>query len=78
MRPIEPDRDLQAREELARLQAALARLDDAQRDAFVLRVVEQLSLEEAAKILGARVATISYRAKRAEAKVREYFEKGPS
>jgi RNA polymerase sigma-70 factor (ECF subfamily) len=77
MQPIEPDRDLQAREELARLQAALARLDDAQRDAFVLRVVEQLSLEEAAKILGARVATISYRAKRAEAKVRAYFEKGP-
>lgn len=78
MQPVEPDRDLQAREDLARLQAALARLDDAQREAFVLRVVEQLSLEEAAAILGARVATVSYRARRAEEKVRAYFEKGPT
>jgi RNA polymerase sigma-70 factor (ECF subfamily) len=75
--PIEPDRELQAREDLARLQAALAQLPDVQRDAFVLRVVEQLSLEEAAAILGARVATVSYRARRAEDSVRAYFEKGP-
>ena len=75
--PAEPDQKLQTQEELGRLQAALAQLPDAQRDAFVLRVVEGLSLEEAAKILGARVATVSYRARRAEERVRALFEKGP-
>ena len=71
-----PEGQLESRSELARLQRVLAELDDAKRDAFVLRVVEQLSLEESAEILGARVATVSYRARKAEALVREAFEKG--
>lgn len=71
-----PDKALQARESLQRLQAIVATLDERKRDAFVLRVVEQLSLQECAVILGARVATISYRARTAEAEVREAFERG--
>ena len=75
---VEPERALQSREDLERLQAIVAGLDPAKRDAFVLRVVEQLSLAESAEILGVRIATVSYRAKRAEALVREAFEKGAS
>jgi RNA polymerase sigma-70 factor, ECF subfamily len=74
--PVEPDRALQSQEDFDRLRAILAELDDAQRDAFVLRVVEGVSLAEAATILGVRVATVSYRARRAEAIVRAAFEQG--
>lgn len=73
---VEPDRALQSREELARLREILADLDEAKRDAFVLRVIEKLSLAESAAILDASVATVSYRARRAEAIVREAFERG--
>lgn len=74
--PTTPSVEHQAasRQSMARLQVVLAELAPKLRDAFVLRVVEQLSLEEAASILGARVATVSYRARRAEALVRAAFE----
>ncbi|MBL4686241.1 MAG: pentapeptide repeat-containing protein [Nannocystaceae bacterium] len=42
---------MQSQQDLARLQTVLAGLDDRLRDAFVLRVVEQLSLEETATTL---------------------------
>lgn len=57
-----------------RLGAALETLDDKQRDAFVLRVVEGLSLEEAAGLLDTTVQTVSYRARKAEQIVRRHFE----
>ena len=57
-----------------RIDQALGRLDDDQRDAFVLRMVEGLSLQEAATLLGTTVQTVSHRAKRAEQIVRGYFE----
>lgn len=60
------------------LGAALTRLNDDQRDAFVLRIVEGLPLEEAAQILGTTVQTVSYRAKRAETIVRAEFEESTS
>ncbi len=63
-----------SREALAKLDAVLATIKPKLRDAFVLRVVEQMSLEEAAEILGARVATVSYRARKAESLVRAAFE----
>ncbi len=63
-----------SRQAVARLDAVLSELKPKLRDAFVLRVVEQLSLEEAAQILGARVATVSYRARKAEALVRAAFD----
>lgn len=65
-----------SRQAMERLDAALAAIKPKLRDAFVLRVVEQLSLEESAAILGARVATVSYRARRAEALVRAALEEG--
>ena len=58
----------------ARLDAALADLDHKQRDAFVLRNVEGLSLQEAADVLETTVQTVSYRAKQAEQRVRKHFE----
>ena len=71
-----PEQAVSSRQAVARLDAVLATLSPKLRDAFVLRVVEQLSLEESAQILGARVATISYRARKAEALVRAAFEDG--
>jgi RNA polymerase sigma-70 factor (ECF subfamily) len=61
-----------------KLEAGLEQLDDKQRDAFVLRVVEGLSLQDAATILETTVQTVSYRAQRAEAIVRAHFDKEPS
>ena len=69
-----PDEVVAARDDLSRLREAVMQLRPDLRDAYVLRVVEQVSLAEAAEILGARVATVSYRAKKAEALVRAAFE----
>lgn len=71
-----PEQRVCSRQAMERLDAALAAIKPKLRDAFVLRVVEQLSLEESAEILGARVATVSYRARKAEALVRAAFEEG--
>ena len=71
-----PEQRVSSRRAMERLDAALATIKPKLRDAFVLRVVEQLSLEESAEILGARVATVSYRARKAEALVRAAFEDG--
>lgn len=60
----------------SQLDGALAELNDEQRDAFVLRAVEGLSLEAAADVLGTTIQTVSYRAKKAEAIVRAHFEEG--
>ncbi|MBV1859888.1 MAG: RNA polymerase sigma factor [Nannocystaceae bacterium] len=58
------------------LDVALQALNYEQRDAFVLRVVEGLSLEAAARALDTTIQTVSYRAKKAEAIVRKHFEEG--
>jgi len=71
-----PEQRVSSRQAMERLDAVLATLKPKLRDAFVLRVVEQLSLEESAEILGARVATVSYRARKAEALVRAAFDGG--
>ncbi len=65
-----PDETARGRQALARLYAALDRLPAAQREAFVVRVLERRPLDEAAAILGAPVATVSYRARKAETRVR--------
>lgn len=57
-----------------RLDEALQALGVDQRDAFVLRQVEGLSLAEAAELLGVSVQTVSHRAKRAEQELRAAFE----
>lgn len=71
-----PEQRASSRQAIDRLDAALAAIKPKLRDAFVLRVVEQLSLEESAEILGARVATVSYRARKAEELIRAAFEDG--
>jgi RNA polymerase sigma-70 factor, ECF subfamily len=48
-----------------RLRGALATLPDAQREAFLLKHVEELSYEEMAGILGARVGALKMRVARA-------------
>jgi RNA polymerase sigma-70 factor (ECF subfamily) len=53
-----------------RLDTALAELPDTLREAFVLRVLEALSLREAASLAGVSEATVSKRARKAEARVR--------
>lgn len=69
-----PDEVIAARDDLSRLREAVLQLRPDLRDAYILRVVEQLPLTEAAQILRARVATVSYRAKKAEALVRAAFD----
>jgi RNA polymerase sigma-70 factor, ECF subfamily len=59
------------REEIAR---ALARLDADQREAFLLKHVEELSYEEMAAITGAGVSALKMRVKRACERLREMLE----
>ncbi|MCA9685509.1 MAG: sigma-70 family RNA polymerase sigma factor, partial [Myxococcales bacterium] len=56
-----------------RLRAALAALSPDLREAFVLRVLEQLPLAEAAALAEVSQATLSRRARRAEEQVRAHF-----
>lgn len=66
-----PDEEVAAAEQLRRFYAALGGLPPKFRDAFVCRVIEELSLEEASAALGVPVSTVSYRARRAEALLAE-------
>jgi RNA polymerase sigma-70 factor (ECF subfamily) len=59
-----------------RLYDALERLPEEQREAFVLRVIEQVSLREAAEILAVPDSTVSYRAQRAETQLRKWLDGG--
>ncbi len=61
-----PDESVAATEQLKRFYAALERLPAKYRDAFVCRVIEELSLEDTSEALGVPVSTVSYRARRAE------------
>ena len=72
--PPAADDDARRSELMVRLDAALQALPGEQRAAFVLRNIEDVPLRQAAEILGASVATVSYRARTAEVRVREAFE----
>jgi RNA polymerase sigma-70 factor (ECF subfamily) len=61
-------------EVVARLRRAMDVLTDEQREAYVMRVLEDLPLHECARLMGVPVSTVSYRARRAEALVRARFE----
>lgn len=56
------------------VQYALGRLDVEQREAFVLKYVEELSYEEMAEITGAGVSALKMRVKRACSRLRELLE----
>lgn len=62
-----PESHAGASEKLQRFYAAVAELPPKLRDAFALRAVEGLSLDDASERLGVPVSTVSYRARRAEA-----------
>ncbi len=53
------------------IEAALLRLDTAQREAFLLKHVEELSYEEMAELTGAGVSALKMRVKRACDRLRE-------
>jgi RNA polymerase sigma-70 factor (ECF subfamily) len=64
--PNTPDEDLEAREHRDRLYRAMAKLSTKLREAFVARVIEGMSLQEASEALGIPISTVSYRTRRAE------------
>ncbi|HSK20727.1 MAG TPA: sigma-70 family RNA polymerase sigma factor [Longimicrobiales bacterium] len=55
------------------LEDALARLSDPLREAFVLRHVEQLSVEETASVLGTGVSAVKMRVHRAREQLKEWL-----
>ena len=61
-----PEAHAGASEKLQRFYAAVAELPPKLRDAFALRAIEGLSLEDSSERLGVPVSTVSYRARRAE------------
>ncbi len=63
---ITPLDRLEARERVARFYEALGSLPDKYREAFTARALEHLNLEEASKVLGVPISTVSYRTRRAE------------
>lgn len=74
--PFQP-LQLAAPDELALLEdldAALQGLRAELREAFVLRVIEQLPVEQAAALAGVSISTISKRAAKAERAIRKVFE----
>ncbi len=65
-----PEEEMDARRAEARLWNAVDQLPAAQREAFVMRVLEQRSLAECAEILGVSVKSVSRRALQAERAVK--------
>ncbi len=56
------------------IQRALAKLDADQREAFVLKYVEELSYEEMSKLTGAGVSALKMRVKRAGERLRQLLD----
>lgn len=59
---------------LQTLDILAAKLPDAEREAFYLRSVQRLSLDEVAALVGVAVSTVSDRDRRAKAKLRAWLE----
>jgi RNA polymerase sigma-70 factor (ECF subfamily) len=55
------------------LESALARLTDPLREAFVLRHVEQLSVEETASVLGTSISAVKMRVHRAREQLQDWL-----
>ena len=68
-----PDAGAQVDELQARLRRALESLKPDLREAFVLRVIEDMPLAEAADLTGVSMSTLSRRARKAEGQVRKHF-----
>ena len=70
-REPEPDAGLEHAERVDAVRAAVEALSEADREAFVLRAVEQLSNEEAARLCGVSPNALSLRYNRVLGKLRE-------
>lgn len=64
--PATPEDHLEAHEHMTRLYEALGQIPHKFREAFTIRAIEHLSLQEASEVLGVPVSTVSYRCRRAE------------
>jgi RNA polymerase sigma-70 factor (ECF subfamily) len=69
-----PEADVRAARAARRLYAALDRLSDPLREAFVVHVLENRTLKESAALLGLPVSTVHERAQRATSLVRASVE----
>lgn len=69
----DPEAQTQSRRALQSLLALMERLPEAEREAFAVRSVEKIPLEEAAKIVGCPVSTLSDRDRRAQTKLRAWI-----
>jgi len=65
-----PDRQFLAKEELSAVWSAVAELAPQQREVFVLRFSEEMSLEEIARVLDVKLGTVKAHLSRAVATVR--------
>lgn len=61
-----PEEHLRANEQLEDFYRALGSLPPKFREAFTLRAIDNLSLQQASQILGVPISTVSYRTRRAE------------
>jgi RNA polymerase sigma-70 factor (ECF subfamily) len=73
--PVAPDAG--AHDTAEDVQYALDRIDVDQREAFVMKHVEELSYEEMAEITGVGISALKMRVKRACARLRELLEEVP-
>jgi RNA polymerase sigma-70 factor (ECF subfamily) len=70
-----PEQELEQGEQLALAKRALAELDDAKREVFVLAVIEQMSAPEIAEILGVPANTVYSRLRAARAAFADQVER---
>jgi RNA polymerase sigma-70 factor, ECF subfamily len=71
------ERILLAREQLLSVEKALTALSQQQREVFLLRFGEEMSLEEIANVLGLRVGSVKAQLSRATSKLREIVKERP-
>ncbi|MEM6991955.1 MAG: sigma-70 family RNA polymerase sigma factor [Myxococcota bacterium] len=69
----DPEAQTDSRRALQSLLVLMERLPSAEREAFALRSVEKVPLQEAAEIVGCPVSTLSDRDRRAQAKLRAWI-----
>lgn len=74
---VSPEQDLLAREELRAVWAAVETLSAKQRAAFLLRFVEEMSLEEIARAMRLKTGTVKAHLFRAVSAVRQKLKESP-
>jgi RNA polymerase sigma-70 factor (ECF subfamily) len=72
-----PEHEVDVREDLQRVRAAMDRLDAPKRTILILRAFEQLSYEEIAEHLGIPLGTVMSRLNRARAALMEEMKRDP-